>query len=143
MKRKRTDYIAIHCSATSPKQDVGVKEIKTWHKQRGFKDIGYNRVIRRSGEWEQGRADDEVGAHVEGYNSVAFGLCLVGGINSAGEPEDNFTAEQMATLREMVLELMEMYPDAVVQGHRDFPDVAKACPSFDVAAWLDAEGLVA
>jgi len=65
MKRTRTDYIAIHCSATPPKMDIGVDEIRQMHLQRGFKDIGYNRLIRRNGEWEQGREDDEVGAHVE------------------------------------------------------------------------------
>lgn len=139
--RKKTDFIAIHCSATPPDHDIGVKEIRQMHLQRGFKDIGYNRVIRRSGEWEQGRDDDAIGAHVEGYNAVSIGVCLVGGINAKMQSEDNFTTEQMATLKSMVLELEEKYPGAIVQGHRDFPDVAKACPSFDVAGWMAQEGL--
>ncbi len=141
MKRTRTDYIAIHCSATPPKMDIGVDEIRQMHLQRGFKDIGYNRVIRRNGEWEQGREDDEVGAHVEGYNSVSIGICLVGGVNKKMKPEDNFTAEQMDTLMVLVLELRDMYPNAIIQGHRDFPNVNKACPSFDVAIWMADNGL--
>ena len=139
--RKSTEYIAIHCSATPPKMDIGVAEIRKMHLQRGFKDIGYNRVIRRNGEWEQGRDDDAVGAHVEGYNSISIGVCLVGGVNAKMQPEDNFTAEQMETLKSIIIELQEKYPDAIVQGHRDFPNVAKACPSFDVVSWMDQEGL--
>lgn len=139
--RKRTEYIAIHCSATPPKMDIGVKEIRQMHLQRGFKDIGYNRVIRRSGEWEQGRDDDEIGAHVEGYNSVSIGICLVGGVDKKIQPEDNFTTEQLDTLKTMIPELREMYPGAIVQGHRDFPNVTKACPSFDVTMWMQDNGL--
>jgi N-acetylmuramoyl-L-alanine amidase len=116
--------------------DIGVDEIRQMHLQRGFKDIGYNRVIRRNGEWEQGREDDEVGANVEGYNSVSIGICLVGGLNKKMQPEDNFTKEQMDTLMAFVLELREMYPGAIIQGHRDFPNVAKACPSFNVTQWM-------
>ena len=139
--RQKTEYIAIHCSATPSKMDIGVAEIRKMHLQRGFKDIGYNRVIRRNGEWEQGRDDDAVGAHVEGYNSISIGVCLVGGVNAKMQPEDNFTTEQMETLKAMIPELLEKYPGAIVQGHRDFPNVNKACPSFDVVSWMDQEGL--
>jgi len=121
--------------------DIGVEEIRKMHLQRGFSDVGYNRVIRRSGEWEQGRDDDEVGAHVQGFNSVSIGVCLVGGVDRRNRAEDNFTLEQMDTLRQMIPELQEKYPNAVVQGHRDFPDVHKDCPSFDVQAWMDENGL--
>jgi N-acetylmuramoyl-L-alanine amidase len=27
-----------------------------------------------------------------------------------------------------------MFPNAIIQGHKDFPNVAKACPSFDAKA---------
>ena len=33
--RKSTDYIAIHCSATSEKLDIGAKEIDKWHRGKG------------------------------------------------------------------------------------------------------------
>jgi hypothetical protein len=34
--------------------------------------------------------------------------------------------------KKMVLhEWKRKYPDAVIQGHKDFPNVNKACPSFD------------
>lgn len=151
--RKRTDYIVIHCSATPPDHDIGVKEIRKMHLAIGDKDIGYNRVIRRNGEWEQGRDDEEVGAHVKGYNAISIGICLVGGVDDDNKPEDNFTTEQMETLKQMIPELQAMYPNAIVKGHRDFsPDLdhdgviesnewIKVCPCFDVQEWMDREGL--
>ena len=77
--RYETNYIVIHCSATRPSQDIGVKEIDRWHRERGFIKVGYGTVIRRNGEIERGRDDDDVQAHCKGYNSVSTSVCLVGG----------------------------------------------------------------
>lgn len=128
-------YIAIHCSATQPKSDIGAKEIDRMHRQRGFLRIGYHYVIRRNGVVEKGREDNEIGAHVEGFNSVSLGVCMVGGIDANGNAEDNFTADQYAALGSLVAELHTKYPKAVIQGHRDFPNVHKDCPCFDVKRW--------
>lgn len=133
--RKGTDYIAIHCSASKASMDIGAKEINQWHRQRGFVGIGYHFVIRRNGSVETGRPVDTVGAHVEGYNSRSVGICLVGGLDEHGKSENNFTPAQFDALRELVRSLRSKYPQAVVQGHRDFPHVAKDCPCFDVKKW--------
>jgi N-acetylmuramoyl-L-alanine amidase len=138
-KRTRTDFIAIHCSATQPKQDIGAETIREWHLANGWRDIGYNYVIRRNGALEYGREESEAGAHVEWYNSVALGICLVGGIDASGKPENNFTQEQFAALKALLIYLKQKYPTAKIQGHRDFPRVAKACPSFDVKSWCAKE----
>jgi N-acetylmuramoyl-L-alanine amidase len=34
-------------------------------------------------------------------------------------------------MRTLVVRLKQQYPQAQIQGHRDFPFVKKACPSFD------------
>lgn len=137
--RARTDYIAVHCSATKPSQNVDEVEIRRWHQAKGWQDIGYNIVIPRYGTIQVGRPLDYVGAHVEGYNNRALGICLVGGIAEAdGQPEDNFTPKQREALL-VALRFCRLYaPGALIRGHRDFPGVAKACPSFDVRAWLAA-----
>jgi N-acetylmuramoyl-L-alanine amidase len=36
----------------------------------------------------------------------------------------------------LIVKLSNKYPKAEILGHRDFPGVAKACPSFDVKSWL-------
>lgn len=136
-QRPRTEFIAVHCSATKPSQNVDEDEIASWHKAKGWTDIGYNIVIPRNGTIQIGRPMDYQGAHVEGFNGRSLGICLVGGIaETDGKPEDNFTDSQRTALL-VALHFCRLYaPGARIQGHRDFPNVAKACPSFDVRAWL-------
>ena len=129
-------FLVVHCSATPDDMDIGVAEIDRWHKAKGWRGIGYHFVIRRDGTIEYGRPLSTPGAHAAGFNSKSIGICLVGGINDEGDPEDNFTAIQKTMLRSKLNELkFEKYKHAEVLGHRDLPNVKKACPSFDVRAW--------
>lgn len=139
--RSRTDYIAVHCAATPPSFNGGRAEIDRWHRAKGWLMIGYHFVIRRDGKVEIGRPVEAIGAHVEGYNSVSVGICLVGGVSASGKSEDNFTAPQWAALAELLIELKKQYPNATIQGHRDFPKVAKDCPCFDVRQWINDTGV--
>lgn len=133
--RLKTEYIVVHCAATKPSMDIGKKEIDKWHKDRGWKGIGYHDVIRRDGSLEFGRGVNDVGAHVEGYNSTSVGICMVGGIADDGAPEDNFTPAQWKSLKRVLRFYKIMFPGAAIVGHRDL-DPHKACPSFDVKQWL-------
>ena len=128
-------FIAVHCSATPPSRDIGVKELDRMHRERGFRCIGYHFVVRRDGAVEGGRPLNQPGAHVEDFNHCSIGVCLVGGVDDKLKPEANFTEKQMAALDALLYGLEHDFPNAVVQGHRDFPNVAKACPSFDVKHW--------
>ena len=143
---RKINYIVIHCSATRASADIGVKEIRKWHTDpepegRGWRDIGYHYVIRRSGQTEPGRPIEQVGAHVSGYNTNSIGICLVGGIGAAGQAEDNFVPAQWDALKALVGKLKRRFPDAIIQGHRDFPNVRKDCPCFDAKAWAAKGGL--
>ena len=109
--------IIIHCAATKPSMDVGVKEITQWHKARGFFTIGYHYVIRRSGTIEQGRDVNQAGAHAVGYNAHSIGICLVGGIDDKGRPQNNFTDKQWATLKTLVKDLVAKYKIKEIIGH--------------------------
>lgn len=136
MNTRTIKYIAVHCSATKPTQDIGVDDIRRWHKAQGWKDVGYHYVIRRDGTLEDGRPESVAGAHVSGFNSNSIGVCLVGGINVQGKAENNFTPEQWDTLKLLLRHLRAKYPAATIQGHRDFPNVKKDCPCFDVKSWV-------
>lgn len=106
------------------------------HRLRGFLKIGYHYVIKRDGTVEQGRKETEVGAHVEGHNKGNLGICLAGGLNEkTGAPENNYTQQQFDSLFKLLTELKGRYPSAKVLGHRDWPNVAKACPCFDAGKW--------
>ena len=132
--RAITDRIVIHCSATSPVRDVGRAEIDQWHKARGWAGIGYHFVIRRDGALEHGREATKVGAHARGHNTRSIGVCLIGGVDEAGHPSTNFTQAQWVTLERLLVALKLVWPAAKVIGHNEVS--AKACPSFDVQAWL-------
>lgn len=135
-------YLTVHCSATKPSTFVDAKVIHRWHKDRGFLKIGYHFVIRRDGVVEEGRKVTEAGAHVSGYNTGNIGICLAGGLNQeTGDPEDNYTDDQYAALGELLTKLKAQFPKAKLMGHRDFPNVKKACPCFDVRKWATETGV--
>lgn len=141
MKRKATNWIVIHCSATRAIQNIGAKEIRQWHKDKGWSDIGYHYVIRRDGTVDNGKGREDVGAHVAGHNSDSLGICLVGGLsNKTWQPENNFTKAQFTALEILLGMLLVRYPNAKILGHRDFPKVAKACPCFDARPWAKEHG---
>jgi N-acetylmuramoyl-L-alanine amidase len=135
--RTSTDYIVIHCAATPPGMDIGIETVREWHKARGFRDVGYHYFIKRDGTRQTGRSINEIGAHVIGHNHHSVGLCMAGGVaDESLAPQDNFTKEQWTTLYLTLKELHEEFPKAVIVGHRDL-DAGKACPSFDVSAYID------
>lgn len=138
--RNETNAIFVHCSATKPSQDIGVREIRQWHKEKGWLDIGYHFVIRRDGTVEAGRDQDAVGSHVANYNADSVGVCLVGGIDDKGKFSANFTPFQMSVLRSLLVSLQAEYPKAVLRAHHDV--APKACPSFDLSRWWKTNELV-
>jgi len=142
--REETKYIVIHCSQTRPSmKDVDAKWIDRIHRSNGWLKIGYARVLKRDGTWEQGRADDEVQAHVKGYNHCSIGICLVGGAKEENwkEPDDNFTAEQWESLKTELIRLVKKYPDARIVGHYEL-DEKKFCPAFNVREYLLNEDIL-
>jgi len=67
--------IVIHYTAS---KDVGIETIRAWHKARGWKDVGYHKIIRQDGSIENGRAENERGAHAGNYNEGSLGVVLTG-----------------------------------------------------------------
>jgi N-acetylmuramoyl-L-alanine amidase len=94
---------------------------------------------------ETGRPVEQAGAHVAGFNAHSLGICLVGGRAQIAPPRyaANFSLPQWDALKDLVVRLKREYPHAGILDHRDFPEVAKECPCFDVAAWATREGLAA
>lgn len=127
---RKIEEIIIHCSATPEGRHVTVEDITAWHKQRGFRTIGYHYVIYLNGELHRGRKESEIGAHVVGQNQKSIGICYIGGLDKDMRPKDTRTDIQKIVLRDLVADLKKRYPDATVHGHNEF--AAKACPCFNV-----------
>lgn len=138
--RASTEAIFVHCSATKAGMDIGLREIRQWHKEQGWLDVGYHFIIRRDGTIEEGRPTEVVGSHVKGWNECSIGVCLVGGVDDKGQPEANFTADQMHWLGSLLKTLQERYPQALIKAHHDV--APKACPSFNLSRWLTTGELV-
>lgn len=127
-KRKITEII-VHCTATREGTPVSVEQIRQWHRQRGFADIGYHYVIDLNGGIHRGRDIDKVGAHCLNHNTNSIGVVYVGGLDAHGKAKDTRTAAQKAALVNLLKALKVNYPKATIHGHRDF--AAKDCPCFD------------
>lgn len=128
-KRNITEII-VHCSATPEGQNYTVDDIRRWHKQQGWSDIGYHYVIYRDGSVHDGRDVNLAGAHCTNHNRYSIGVCYIGGVAKDGKTaKDTRTEEQKEALIRFLKELKVLYPKATIHGHRDFS--SKACPSFD------------
>ena len=137
---RHIDTIVIHCTATPPSMDIGAQTVRKWHVEgNGWSDIGYHFLVTRRGHIEVGRPLHRTGAHVKGHNTGSIGIAYVGGIDANGKPEDNRTEGQKLAMLELIADLTSRFHITEVCGHRDFPGVAKACPSFDVKEWLYGE----
>lgn len=128
---RRINYIIIHCSATKAGQDFRAKDIDRWHRERGWDGIGYHKVVDLDGTIEPGRSEAKPGAHCKGHNSDSIGICYIGGLDKNGKPADTRTELQKAALAGLVADYKRRFPNAKVVGHRDMPNVHKACPCFN------------
>ena len=61
-----------------------------------------------------------------------FGICYEGGLDIRGQPADTRTPAQKTAMRQLLADLRQRYPRALVVGHHDL-DPRKSCPCFDAA----------
>ena len=134
---RKIKYIAVHCTAGS--QKATVNDLLAEFKRKGWKAPGYHYVITADGKIHQLLDTEKVSNGVKGFNSVTVNIAYTGGMDGV----DNRTDEQKKSLVTLLKLLRKRYPDAVIQGHRDFsPDLngngkigksewIKMCPSFD------------
>lgn len=115
----------IHCSDSCDSLDLGAREIRQWHLERGWSDIGYHFVVRKNGTIELGRPIGKVGAHVKGHNKRSIGICWVG--------RKTITHKQYSVLTELAAALMKEFklPFDQIQGHYELDDL-KTCPNLDM-----------
>lgn len=123
-------YIAVHCTATA--QTATVENIqKYWREHLGWQMPGYHFIIKPNGEKVQLLDINKVSNGVKGFNSETINISYIGGVDANNNPKDTRTFQQKVTLLALLSDLKKQFPKAIIQGHRDFPNVKKACPSFD------------
>lgn len=133
---RKINKIIIHCSAS---EWGNAKIIDKWHKDRGFRKIGYHYIIlngyeeykskydkSKDGIIQLGRSENEIGAHTYGHNKDSLGICVIG--------LKKFTEKQFLCslpdllyrlVKEHNLTLSDIYPHKFFTKH-------KTCPNFDL-----------
>ena len=149
-------YLVLHCTATPEGREVTSGEIRHWHTDpvkkggRGWKQVGYTDMIHLDGKVERlvkNNEDAEVDPWevtngAKGYNTVSRHVVYVGGVSKDGKTaKDTRTAAQLKAMTAYVRDFHERFPQIRIVGHGELPGVKKACPSFDVAAWLRSIGI--
>ena len=126
---RQINKIIIHCSATPEGRKTSAEEIKSWHLERGFSDIGYHYIVHLDGSISYGRNIDKIGAHSRGQNKMSIGVCYIGGLDECLDPKDTRTPQQKESLLILLKTLKKLHSKSVIYGHRDFSE--KDCPSFN------------
>lgn len=151
---KQLQYLVIHCTATPEGLEVSADDIRRWHTDpqpagRGWKQVGYTDMIHLDGTIERlvdNNEDNQVDTWeitngVAGYNSISRHIVYVGGVekNNVNKAKDTRTDAQKKALEDYVKDFHKRFPNVAIVGHNEL--AAKACPSFNVQAWLKAIGL--
>lgn len=127
-RRNRTDEIILHHAEASR---ASVEEVNRWHLERGWTGIGYHFYIRKDGTIYRGRPEWAVGAHAQGHNSRAVGICCEGSYMTETMPRAQFDA-----LVGLVREEMAKYPGAKVLRHKDVNETD--CPGVNFP-WAEVQ----
>ena len=122
--------IIIHCTGTKKGDRISREQIKRWHLERGFEDIGYHYIIEVDGNVQIGRPLHLVGAHCYGHNDDSIGIAYVGGLDESGNPCNTLNVLQEKSLIQLCEKLKRQFQDITIHGHNEFSN--KHCPCFEI-----------
>lgn len=131
MGNRTINLIVIHCSDSPDSlKEIGAADIREWHREQGWTDIGYHFVVKRDGETEDGRSLDVAGAHVKGHNLNSIGICWVG--------RKIPTWRQYRQLIRLTANLCKEYGlgATAVKGHKELS--TKTCPNLNMETFRRA-----
>ena len=132
MTKRKIEYIVVHCTAGN--MNAQVHDVMKVFRERGWSRPGYHYLITADGQQHTLTPEWKLANGAKGYNAVSVHVAYTGGVNQSDmrTPEDTRTPVQKKALLDLLHLLKRIHPQARVLGHRDLPNVHKACPSFDV-----------
>jgi N-acetylmuramoyl-L-alanine amidase len=150
----KPDTIVVHYSATFPGQKstvipgqpLRIADIDQWHRQRGFKMVGYHWFVGEDALVEEGRVEGTQGAGVPRHNSARFiHICYAGGLEKETGPDVgrwNPNPKQEAALINLINEIIARHPTIKnVVGHVDLnPSQCPGLPKGGIASWWAEKG---
>ena len=126
---RRIDWLVVHCTAT-PQSTTVASIQRYWRENLKWKSPGYHFLIEANGTVHNLQPINLPSNGVAGHNANSIHISYIGGVNGK-RAVDNRTEAQKREILRLLTDLKKQFPNAKIQGHRDFPRVAKACPSFD------------
>lgn len=124
-------YLVVHCTATPPNTTVQ-SILNYWKNNLGWKNPGYHVIVKADGTVQELLPIEKVSNGVAGFNSNSIHISYIGGVKVfKGKSEDTRTPAQKETILKYLKKWKAMFPSAIIQGHRDFPNVKKDCPCFN------------
>ncbi len=130
--KRRVTKVYLHCSAHDGEKTDNAATMDRWHKDRGWRGIGYHFFIRFDGTIEHGRSITRIPAAQARHNRGSIAICCHGGQNSK---PDAFTEDQFDSLRKICTDIDKAYKGKITfHGHKEVS--AKACPVYDYKSIL-------
>ena len=122
----RPNKVIIHCTATldSTNPHLRAADVDRWHKENGWKGIGYHWFIGRDGLIEHGRLETEPGAHTIGENRTSIGIAYAGSKKPTFAQMDSFKVLYSNIKKRWNIGWEDWH------GHREY--AVKDCPGFDI-----------
>lgn len=114
------NYITIHCSDSDVPDHDDIKVIERWHRLRGFRKVGYNYFLTKSGSIQVGRDEGEILAHAKGHNKHHIAICLSG--------SKEFTGAQYFNLVQLIANIRERHNIKRIFYHNEL-NKHKTCPN--------------
>lgn len=132
--------ITIHTSAGTglTVEDYHIMHLKNEMGNMDGKGFGYHFFIDRNGDIFPGRPFTKKGCHVGGANSGNIGICFEGpNMKTKGWPNEKQKKTMAAAV--YIIKTNKNIDNSNIKGHRDYPNVNKACPNFDVQGEMMGE----
>lgn len=96
------DTLYVAASMSRPEQITTGDELARVHRNQGYSKVACHFVIERDGELYLGRPLTLPGALAGKLNQSAYQVCMLGGVDDAMNPTDNFTPAQRETLGRLI-----------------------------------------
>lgn len=122
MPRKRIiKYLIVHHNGVPGRSVMDIR--RTHVMERGWRDIGYHRVIHEDGSEHPGRPEHQAGAHVKGLNSPTLAVCVIGN----GDVRDFNPIQYRTLIDRLSLWCIEydLDPMTAILGHRETKHLVK------------------
>lgn len=109
-KRTKTDYIVLHHAAGNGTAEA----IHKLHLRNGWRGIGYNYYVRKTGEIVRGREDWAAGGHTMDFNTISLGICFEGNFDT-----ESMTKAQIEAGQALLADVKSRYPNAKIVKHSE------------------------